>query len=397
MNQYRRRIVFILSLAALMLVAPRISQAVDPQEKAISGVTDFLLDRANDNYIYIFQRKLESNELMKKYLPATLRVAKAGDLRALLTNTELWEEAFNKDKEKLGSTVLKELGTLINDKWCPKDLAADLKEACDNVKGALTNAGKGEVKFHERSSLNNFRSTPDTKSALTDLKNDLEQIEVAKCAEVKKGSYTGCAIQINLLLDAFARANKAFSCYAGGIYCPFDDFDDLDDFRRFVLFFAQMADVADTKESARINVLLKSVTVPPVSFGIKREPHRRRVLITSYLGAAWVGGQNETPFVLAAPVGIEFSLTRDSGNSLSFMFSPFDFGYPLSLKLSDVDARAQISDILVPAAYILYGRKKYPLAYGLGYQYVRSVDTPDKRDGRWLVFLSFDMPLFKLH
>jgi hypothetical protein len=166
-----------------------------------------------------------------------------------------------------------------------------------------------------------------------------------------------------------------------------------------VLFFAQLADAADTKDSDKVKVLLKSVTVPPVSFGIKREPHRTRVLVTSYLGGAWSTAihRNDQTFVFAAPVGVEISQARDSGNSLSLLLSPVDFGYPLSVKLNGSDVRVRASDIFVPSAYVLWGTKNYPLAAGFGYARVKSIEDPGRREGRFLVLLAFDMPLFKLH
>jgi hypothetical protein len=60
------------------------------------------------------------------------------------------------------------------------------------------------------------------------------------------------------------------------------------------------------------------------------------------------------------------------------------------------EATVRTSDIVVPSAYVLWGPKNYPFAGGLGYQRVRSVDT-DTREGRWLLFLGFDLPLFKLY
>lgn len=407
----RPRIASVVFVAALSVSGPAIPQAAETQDGVTKGITDFLLDRANDNYMYIFQRKLESNELMKKYLPATLRVAKAGDLRSLLTNTQLWKEAFEKDKKTLRNTVLDELDNLIDQGLCPKGRASELNKPCEEAKQALSNArtreNGGDPKFSARSSLDftAFTASAQTqlaKNVLADLKKDLDQVGKVDC---EKGSYTACVIQVIALLDAFARADYVFNCFVLGNWCWNNqrdrtirvENDDFDDFRRFVLFFAQMADAANTKDPDRVKVLLKSVTVPPVSFGIKREPHRTRVLITSYLGGAWARDKNENTFVLAVPVGVEISQARDSGNSLSFMLSPIDFGYPLSLKLNGADTRVRTSDILVPAAYVLWGTKNYPVAWGAGYARVRSIETPDKREGRWLILLAFDMPLFKLH
>ena len=57
-----------LILAVLGLAAP---QAAFPQANAtdtfVKGATDFLLDRGNDNYIYIFQKKCWSGLALHSY------------------------------------------------------------------------------------------------------------------------------------------------------------------------------------------------------------------------------------------------------------------------------------------------------------------------------------------
>lgn len=435
MNRFRR-IKWALFLAVLMVVSPRVSCAADPEDALIKGISEFLLDRANDNYVYIFQRKLQSNEVFKKYLPATYRVAKAGELRSLLTNRELWRTALREDLERdktaFVDQVLKDIEKLINDKLCP----ADLKEPCEEAKDAVRNArsrkeGKSpevlKPTSSERATLamtafTTSAQTELTKTVLKGLKDDLEQVSVERCNKdmLKKGqekatgdsrevsTYTACIIEVLALVDALARADYVFNCFLMGNWCwnrqrietVREESDDLDDFKRYVLFFAQMADAAQTNDPERVKALLKSVTIPPVSFGIKREPHRTRVLITAYLGGAWARDKTdltyERTFVIAAPIGFEISQARGSGNSLSLLVSPVDFGYPLSLKMQNSEATVRTSDIVVPSAYVLWGPKNYPFAVGVGYARVRSVDT-DTREGRWLLFLGFDLPLFKLH
>jgi hypothetical protein len=418
-----RQVAFVLLLFATSFVLPRISHAAE-EDAVIKGFTDFLLDRANDNYIYIFQRKLESNALMKEYLPATLQVAKAGDLRSLLTDTKLWKRALKDDleerKETLLDSALDKLEKLINGKLCPKGRASELevpcREALEAVKNARAKKAVGDLKLSERVSLEVIAFTDSAqimlaKNVLEGLKKDIEGARTARCE--KGGPHTACVIQIVALFDAFARADYAFNCFVGGNWCwnrqrdPTirEEDEDFEDFRRFVLFFAQLADVVETKDSdkakdsEKVKVLLKSVTVPPVSFGIKREPHRTRVLITSYLGGAWSTAihRNDQAFIFAAPVGVEISQSRYSGNSLSFLLSPVDFGYPLTLKLNGSDVRVRASDIFVPSAYALWGWKNYPLAAGFGYARIKSIEDPGRREGRFLVLVAFDMPLFKLH
>src|SRR5882672_152471 len=88
----------VLAFAALTLIASEaaVSQA-NPTDTFVKGTTDFLLDRANDNYVYIFQKKLEANPLLQKYLPETLRIVKAGDIQSLIMHKELWRSALRRD------------------------------------------------------------------------------------------------------------------------------------------------------------------------------------------------------------------------------------------------------------------------------------------------------------
>lgn len=423
------RIGLCLFAAALTAVLPRIPRAADTEDAVIKGVSEFLLDRANDNYVYIFQRKLESNEVLKKYLPATYRVAKTGDLRSLLTNKELWKAAIEKDlkagEETFLRRVLEDIENLIEEKLCPEGRPSELEKPCKEARDALMKAEskiagaapKTEPKSPERQvsksrsperaslAMTAFTASAQielSKDVLEGLKYDLDQVGEADC---KERNYTSCVIEILALLDAFAHADYVFNCFLMGNWCwnnqrdrkVREENDDFDDFKRYVLFFAQMADAAQTNDPERVKVLLKSVTIPPVSFGIKREPHRTRVLVTAYLGGAWAKDKDDRTFVIAAPIGFEISQARGSGNSLSLLVSPVDFGYPLSLKMQNAETTVRYSDVVVPAAYVLWGPKNYPFAGGLGYARVRSVDTPDKREGRWLLFLGFDLPLFKLH
>lgn len=473
-----------LVVAALALAAP---DAAVPQTDAtdtfVKGTTDFLLDRANDNYIYIFQRKLEANPLLQKYLPETLRVAKAGDIRSLIMHKDLWKNALEMDLvgdgDKLFAKVLDE-STRYVEKECTVELsdataeeratACSLalpqisrvlekwkgevckaaaggteaaKKFCDDALPQISDAQARIEKLREPASdvlkqilaarnqpaeaqgksapsgaypgkadsqqtLVGF-SSPGAKSALSDLTRDLDQIRPDACRNLKVGNYTGCVIEILAILQAVSHADYVANCYFYGNMCSNgkrsasanrEEDDDFSDFRRYALFFAQLADSVNTNDRSQVNALLKSVTIPPVSFGIKREPHATRVLITAYLGVAGsreTAGSHTQAGGFVVPVGIEISQARDSGNSLSLLLSPLDFGYPLTLKMKNVDTTIKGSDVVVPAAYLFWGFKNYPLAIGAGYSRGRGVDNPDQRVGRYLVLFAFDMPLFRLH
>lgn len=485
--------------AALALAAPgfAVSQG-NAADTFVKGTTDFLLDRANDNYIYIFQRKLESNRLLHKYLPDTLRVAKAGDLQSLIMHKELWREALQSDlvgqgnrlfakalgestgyienlcgaelRKDLSVSIAKELADHCNnaferlknvlDKWetragslcsahgdkesaektpaqtmscedAPKQIAevrkrisdaqtqisklldkipGERKETADAQSKPVATAAPSDPKGGDTPRALVYFTSPGATHALEDLTRDLDGLRPESCTGLGVGRYTGCVIEILAILKAVSHADYVVNCYMFGNMCSnskrdrrnanFEESDEFADFQRYALFFAQLADATGTNDRAQVNALLKSVTIPPVSFGIKREPHATRVLVTAYVGMAW-SSQTARPhdhaWGILAPVGFEISQARDSGNSLSLFISPLDFGYPLTLKLKDTETTIKGSDVVVPSAYVFYGWKNYPFAAGLGYTRGRGIDNPDERVGRVVVLFAFDMPLFKLH
>ena len=48
-------------------------------------------------------------------------------------------------------------------------------------------------------------------------------------------------------------------------------------------------------------------------------------------------------------------------------------------------------------AYVFYGFKEYPIAFGMGYTRVKSIESPDRRVRQLAFLIVFDMPLFTLH
>lgn len=80
------------------------SAAGSNTSERISGVADFLIERANDNYLYIFQRKIQNNKQLSCYFPTTfdnLTVGGSTSLKRLLTSRELWKNSIQDDLEFL--------------------------------------------------------------------------------------------------------------------------------------------------------------------------------------------------------------------------------------------------------------------------------------------------------
>jgi len=472
MNQPRQlALVLLLPIAALF--SPQTAHGADPEEAIIKGASDFLLDRAYDNYLYVLQLKLTSNSFLKTYFPETLRTAQAGgDLRTLLTHKDLLRDAVEKDlnkvvadklvKGKLGPVIHELCGIALEETKCDKligkkdskeidsgsleKLIAEvcpiaLKDECGEIFGEEHKADSLVVKLNaftdklqEKHSKDPLLREPPALlylpelltvfgvalvgknpadrpqiaiSVILDILKGLERIESAcKKDQLHAGTYTKCVMEVADVLKTAASAEFVLFCRDTGFgHCfseralkmPYED-DDVSRFFRYALFFAQMADADDPNT---VKALLKSVAVPAVSFGMKREPFRTRYLITAYVGGGIASTRStqksQTEGSVIAPVGFEISQAFYSGNSLSLLLSPIDLGYPLRLKLADNTQTVKLSDIVVPGVYVFYGLRNYPLALGYGYTRGRDPDFPDKRQTRIGLFLAIDMPLFTLH
>ena len=432
-------------VVVLALSAPRISRAQSTEDALIKGTADFVLDRAYDNYMYILQLKIVANPLLTEYFPETLRTAQAGDLRFLLTHKDLWKNAIEQDLKKLGEeeeSKVREKIILVVQGMC--DLAKksaqpdeSINKLCDSLgkQGSeVTTLAAGLVKTKKDRPAKERQSPvplqPPVISfapawmAYLGTRDEAERIALAgrvalelldgvdrvkaACENVQPGAYTKCVVELSGLFKKAARAEYALFCRSVdlGVACPgsvrklsmyYED-EHFSDFLQYALFFAQMADADDP---STVKALLKSMTVPSVSFGVKREPFRTRFLISSYLGGGVASGypiqKSHTEYFLAAPIGVEISQGLYSGSSLSILLSPIDLGYPLRLKLNDNDKTVRFSDIVVPGAYVFYGFREYPVAVGVGYTRVRDTQSPDKRVGRINLLMAFDMPLFTLH
>ena len=94
---------FFMVICCAIFSYPESSSANNTSER-INGVAEFLIERANDNYLYIFQRKLQNNQTLSCYFPSTydnLAVGGSSSLKRLLTSRDLWKESIQQDLEFL--------------------------------------------------------------------------------------------------------------------------------------------------------------------------------------------------------------------------------------------------------------------------------------------------------
>lgn len=172
----------------------------------------------------------------------------------------------------------------------------------------------------------------------------------------------------------------------------------LDGIENAALFFAS---IADAKTSEQVTAVLKSFTLPPVSFGEKR--NKNHLLISSFVGIEYssFNPENTSRFGTYAPIGLELSQPiRYDGStkgSIGVMLSPVDFGYPLSQKLNGSNYAVGWDDALNPSVAVDFGINGYPVNFGIAWQRINKSPNNSNIGNRWIGFISFDMPLFILH
>jgi hypothetical protein len=168
---------------------------------------------------------------------------------------------------------------------------------------------------------------------------------------------------------------------------------------RSVMFFVA---IADSEDKDTVKATLRAYALDASSFSEKRKPGRG-YFISSYLGVADADAEmrgsalEESGSGLFVPVGVEYNRGFSGGHSWSLMFSPFDMAYPVNLKLNGIEQDVDMDEIVAPSLTIAYGLEDYPLNIGFGYQRGRMLEDVGEAEERFLLFISLDMPLFRLY
>ncbi len=449
----RRSFAWLRTLVLIVPLTPGAGFAADP----VGDFSDFLIDRANDNFVYLFQVNLRKNPFFTTYFPETLRIAQSSDLRSLMPNRDLWRESVRKDmenalanklhdrlvplrKELCKSIVITDGGekslslpgvwgygsSPVEKKW--RAALDDLQRFCglsDDVEEWIKWAREPRSNLYTAQELKpsaeppspsyvliyGLRSTPDERVQyiFASVLNIVGRYAVARdqCEGLgktagKTKSYTLCAIALADLVEAGAHAVNDLSGGACENATQYDcgDSGKIFRFRRYAIFFAQLGDLSS--EGPLPGALLKSVTVPPVSFGAKREPGIDLWSITAYFAVS--AGHTESVPVpagntlskccsLFVPLGIEWSRGTRSRASNSIFVSALDFGNPVTQKLTDTYTGVKLTDLTAPGLFYVRGLRDSPIAWGFGAERVATGLGVKTRETRYLLFIGFDLPL----
>ena len=75
---------------------PSITMA-NTTDTIIKGASKFLIERAKQNNLYIFEKRIQNDNDFKTYFPRTYSYIADGDLKVLLTHKGIWEKAVKDD------------------------------------------------------------------------------------------------------------------------------------------------------------------------------------------------------------------------------------------------------------------------------------------------------------
>ena len=466
-----RKIVLLITLIVVVFPAQLMAEAAPTGDAQIKGAAKFLTARANDNYLYVVEKRILDNEIFKEYFPNTYKLIVSLDLmRALQVKQNIWQAAINKDLEDLVTRYLDSFflkghgkqhplkaklqalsalkapipGLMEDKKNEPliKQEAESAKKAFQDIEKNLAilitieqlrnlitqkkPLGKDDIQ-NAQNAIDNWTKLEDTSAGLIEnnMKNIVSQIAaVSSLLDDVKGDLKALSEDLRIIQDKSSpyvlKVSSSISIiqYIDGkaeknIYRDEKQAEKiakyLDQCRDFALSIAQLADAENEEQ---VQAVLKSITMPSVSFGVKRKQGEGHFLLSSYFGVA-AGAESTSgsmteekeytfAYGLHAPVGFEWSLgcgrrspgvDRD-GYSLGLFASIVDLGPAVNAQLAQKEAKFDFKDIVAPGLFFVYGFKDLPLAMGIGYQRSMGMNTPGIPEHHALLFLSFDMPLW---
>ncbi|MFH1368335.1 MAG: hypothetical protein ABII64_04325 [Elusimicrobiota bacterium] len=405
----------------------------DAVSERIKGVADFLIEKANDNLIALFEDKINRNTLVKRYFPNTSKILTTLNLKVLMLNGDLWKQSVEKDLQsfaEIARNKLKEEGlSIITDKKFNeieqyqnnidiKSINSGISEkfiaVCAKLKDGVKTVNIDELKDDESLQIAQLyiKDCIDEIAPLTSTSTTISDKEIAVPAEMSKlcallkSRLTGVYDSLEYI-QKIQGSNDSFSTrttYALMTIESLDSFKKIIDiessgyksFKNFAIFFAQLSDVKKADEAKSI---LKSFALPAGSFKSKRKDEMR-VSISSYLG---FGGGSESDkdklsySGIVAPVGVEVSWGIKGTSSFSILGSVFDFGAAVNSQLYNTSDKIAVRDIVAPGITFIWGLPNMPLAIGFGGFKVNGLTNNIPNEVRYLGFIAVDMPLFPLY
>jgi hypothetical protein len=397
-------------------------------EKAIiDGTAQFLIERAQQNYLYLFEKKIKSNKMFDTCFPKTKNALNNMDLSLLLTNQKYIKENIVADMNRLWSTftfkALEKSKSIINDSLLSVGYA--LYNYDKQLDTTLLHQTKGQIDSLFIT-INKFKRNKDsllvyakTFCELLDtmpiyhmffnhylnlLKNDEIKEKLRKNPEIIKfiGDQKYYSVYISNWVDNIAIVCDSTNSFSTRVSSALNVIHIItgpvgkkkfDSFKQICMFFAQ---IADAENSETVKQILKSVTLPPVSFMMKRNEGKSCFLINAYLGPA-VGMEfnyHTSVFLyeLSAPICPEYSHGFSWG-SVGIFVPIVDFGKAVNAKIYQQET-PKFADLFFIGIGAAYGIPNLPLSINLIYSYGPGVKSSGFNRSHVSTSLAFDMPLW---
>lgn len=315
----------------------------------IDGVADFLIERANDNYLYILEKRIRDNKALKLYLPTTYDQLTNLDLKRVLQSSPLvWKKSVENDlnllKERYRNILNQEVNAYVSNKESKYmdifiEKAKDARLILDGEEYSLTVVSlTAPQKVKE---ITNRIATLyiDIESALRNISDSANEITFKELKAINKENVEKALdniyewetylhspdikirgveelLGITNKFKVFLIATRDISQHVENMTNPnlpmtmkvnsalyviqyFTEkhksklFKNPDDYEWHAKFFSQFkqyalffAQISDAEDSKEVKSILKAYTLPAVSFGVKRNPLEGHFLISSYLGFA---------------------------------------------------------------------------------------------------------------
>lgn len=358
------------------------------------------LGQINDQYIEATQRIA----IVYKGTPYAVNIQHKDAPKELTALINSIYDDFNLARDNI-SAIVKNLETQPKSQ-CPNNNAyasiglilQRVGEAIEDLQNQIAKLDKTEIVYSDKSVQTESigRTLYDTVLTLKSTNEDLDSYH-GRIQEIRQEA--SLVVQV-FLLDQLIResiqANK-------NPLLPADDFNKYDRFNEYALSFALLT---EAQSSEQVKAIMQELTLPPVSFAVKRQRGGRKTMLTAYFG---MQGGVESPDNelkkefggLSVPVGLEYSYGLNNDfldGAFSIMVAPLDFAHPINQIINNQEAAVEFQDIFNPGIYLSFGFARVPVVLGVGYSRGPTVTQIEQANsGRYFGFIALDMPLFNFY
>ncbi|MFH1521510.1 MAG: hypothetical protein ABIF18_00975 [archaeon] len=453
---------FIFSI--IILVVSNSVSAQDATSNRINGVAEFLLSRANDNFLFILQQDIEANQLMKSYLPETYKYATSRNLQLLLqSGPELWKGSVETDLKNFGiQLIFKNISPENLQNWVDNardqylETLQDIKVTVDGKDYPVTSIPRNTPKelqgavnsFYDDinkavEKIYNIIKSKDTyytsvdselqnlEGIIDNLKKQMARFGNSDVTKKASRDSTGALLGSDFYksIEQIGFVNERFKDYKNKIDTirsekslvvqmfkldqliresikngenPLVSFSDMKEYNRFSNYALSFAVLSEAQSPGQVKSVMKQLTMPSVSFNVKREPDANKFMVNAYFGVqsgieSTVNDRVKGLGGLTVPVGFEYSHGLKNGGAFSVMLAPFDFANPVNKLLNNSKGSAVLKDIINPAIYISHGFKGVPVLWGGGISHGPSITgVQEGNTWKFFMFVGLDMPLLNI-